>query len=81
MIPFLASLIKTDDNVYAALFEVKSMSVSLAAVANDSNGLSFELVDVAVCIIIDFWHFNYLQSNMYNILGSPFLEYPFYEIR
>ncbi len=61
MVPSLAAFIKTDDYIYTAVTKVKSVSVSLAAVTDDSNCFVLEYVDIAVRLIIDFWHFKDLQ--------------------
>ena len=50
------ALVKTDDDVDAALLEVQRMRMSLAAVADDGNGLALHDLPVRVLIIISFCH-------------------------
>ena len=47
----LGAFVKTYNNVYAAVLEVKGMSMSLRAVTNDSNGLAVESAQVTVRLI------------------------------
>ena len=72
MIPLLAALIKTDDNFYTAVTKIESVSVSLTAVADDSDGFSVELIDVTVSLIINFWHFKDLHKKLFKIYIMKF---------
>ena len=56
LLPALGAFVKTDDNLNAALLEVKSMCVTLAAVTDDSNGLAVQHGQVAVFLIINLCH-------------------------
>ena len=52
----LRTLVKTDDDIDAAFLEVQCMCMSLAAVADDGNGLALHNLPVHVLIIISFCH-------------------------
>ena len=52
----LRSLVKANDDVDAALLEIQRMCMSLAAVADDGNGLALHDLPVRVLIIISFCH-------------------------
>ena len=52
--PGLAALIQTDDDFYAALFQVQRMRMALAAVTDNGNGLVFEKIQVRVLFIEGF---------------------------
>ena len=55
-LPGSASLVKTDDDVTSGLLCIQSMRVSLAAVADDCDGLSFQHGKITVFLIINFCH-------------------------
>ncbi len=58
----LAALVKAYDYVEAAVAKVKGMCVPLAAVADNRDFLTLKKIDVAVGLVIDFWHFNFLLA-------------------
>ena len=60
----LGTLVKTDNNVYAAVLQVESVCMTLRAVADDSNGLAVQSVQVTVLLIENLVHFNFLQFIM-----------------
>ena len=51
--PGLAALVEADDNIAAGFLEVQRMCVTLAAVADDCDGLALEQGQVAVALIIN----------------------------
>ena len=60
--PAGAALAQTDDNVHAAFMQVLSMSVTLAAVADDGDSLAVEHAEIAVCVIVLLNHDNFSIS-------------------
>ena len=56
LLPALGAFVKTDDNVNAAILEVKSVCVTLASVADYSNGLAVQQGQVAVFLMINLCH-------------------------
>ena len=50
----IADMVTQSAGPYTAV----GMGMALAAVTNNCNSLSFEHIDVAICIVIDFWHCN-----------------------
>ena len=65
LLPALGAFVQTDNDINAALLEVQSVCVTLAAVADDSNGLAVEQGQVAV----------FLMINLCHCFVSPFEEY------
>ena len=57
--PALGAGVQTDDDVHAALLQVKSVGVTLGAVADDGNGLAGQLLKVTVLLIKNTVHGNY----------------------
>ena len=49
--PGPGSLIQTDDNIAAGLFQIKRMGVSLTSVTDDRNGLSLQIREITVFLI------------------------------
>ena len=47
-LPALGALVQTDNDINAAVLEVKSVSVTLRTVTDDSNGLAVESAEIAV---------------------------------
>ncbi len=75
----LAAFIQADNHVDAAVVQVQRMGMALAAVANDGDGLSFEDIDVAVCIVVNLGHCNFLLA-LRRFFGTPgFPGLRFYE--
>ena len=62
--PALGAVVQTNNNVDAALLQVEGVGVALRAVADDGNGLARQLLKVAVLLIENTIHLNYLFSKI-----------------
>lgn len=49
----LAALSQADDDVHAAVFQIERVCMTLAAVADDGDGLAAESLKIAVCFVED----------------------------
>jgi len=66
--PGFAALIEADDDVYAALFEVQRVRVTLAAVADNGDDLVLQVREVAVAFIIHLCHLFHPPNIIKNLL-------------
>src|SRR6185312_3575394 len=53
LLPARAAFAYADDDIKAAFMQVKSVSAALAAVADNSNGVLLERVELHVFIVLD----------------------------
>ena len=49
--PGLGALVQTDNNIAAGLLQVQGMCMTLAAVADDCDGLAIQQRQITVCLI------------------------------
>ncbi len=63
--PGLAALVQADHDVYAAVFEVERVGVTLAAVADHGHGFIPEIIEGAVFFVVHLCHFNHSSRNVW----------------
>jgi len=59
LVPVRSSRKVADDDVHAAVPEVLSLSVSLAAVTNDCDCLALQYIQICILIVVCLCHFHY----------------------
>ena len=58
--PAFRAFVKANNHIYPAVLQIKSVSMSLRAITNNCNGLAVEFLKVAILLIKNSRHNNYL---------------------